>query len=268
MRSPTLPSQLARIPATQPASIDQVAVDQGLGGDGDLRVAHHLVELEVQRVGHHAHRVAEHGRAGGDHRGQLGVVGALAVADAALGVGRAVPGGVDRLEHRDRVDPLADPRRHERQQVGEAGVHAGPEDRRAARLAGVDEALAVGVAHPVSGDEGGGRGDVDAGRQDAHEVADVGPDGVVAHAVGPQGEERVDVVGRRDARRFVEPAQLGDVAPDLAGAPRVAADEAQFGVGDDRPHRPLPHVARRPLHHVVGHGGALSCRPCGRRLPA
>ena len=115
----------------------------------------------------------------------------------------------------------------------------------------VDDAVAVGAEAPPV-DERRGADDVDAGLEDADELVDVRPHRVVDDAVGPQREQRVDVVGGGDADR-VDAAQLADVAADLVRRPGVAADQLEVGVGDDGPHRPLADVARRPLHHSQRH---------------
>ena len=85
--------------------------------------------------------------------------------------------------------------------------------------------------------------------EDAHQLVGVRPHRVVDDAVRRQGEQRVDVVGGDDPQR-VDAAQLADVAADLVGGPRVATDQLERRVGDDRLHRALPDVARRPLDHA------------------
>ncbi len=145
--------------------------------------------------------------------------------------------------------------------VGEPRVDAAPEDRRAPVLARVDDAGAP-VAERVAGDERRGAHDVDARLEDPHHLVDVGPLRVVDDAVGPQREQRVDVVGGEDPERF-DPAQLADVAPDLVGPPGVATDELQAGVGRDGDDRPSADVARRPLDDAErwGVGGASAHAP-------
>ena len=100
------------------------------------------------------------------------------------------------------------------QQLGEARADPGAEHRRAAALARLDDPVAAG-AQVVSGDERRGGHDVDARRQDAHQLVDVEPHRVVDDAVGLQRQQRVDVVGGGDAER-VDSAQLADVDPALS----------------------------------------------------
>ena len=137
------------------------------------------------------------------------------------------------------------------EQLGEARVDAGAEHRGTAPLAGAHETVAVGTEAPAV-DERGGADHVDAGFEDADELVDVLPHRVVDDAVGPEREQRVDVVGRGDAHG-VDPAQLADVAPDLLRRPGVAADQLEVGVSDDGAHRAPTDVARRPLHHSNRH---------------
>ena len=71
-----------------------------------------------------------------------------------------------------------------------------------------------------------------------------------------------DKVGR-DVGELCGLAPLGvkatnDVDADLARRPRVATDELDGRVGEDRLHRLLADVAGRPLHDTDGHRGATS----------
>jgi hypothetical protein len=175
--------------------------------------AAHLVELDAQRVGHQADRLAEDRRAVCGHRLQVRVVDRLAEADRLLGRRGVVERGVGGFDDADFVDPVAHHRRHDGQQFGEAGADAGSEDRRAALLAGFDDPVAA-LAEVGSGDERRRRHHVDARRQDADQLVDVDPHGVVDHAVRLEGEQRVDVVGGGDAQRGYAD-QLAGVAADL-----------------------------------------------------
>ena len=132
LRSPTQPCQLALIPATRAGGDGPRRHHHVVGRRRELRLAAHVVELDAERVGDHPHRVLEHRGAGARHVGERGVVDRAAEADRDLGLGGVVPGGVGRLEHRDRVDPIAEPGRHDGQHVGEPGVDAAAEDRHAA----------------------------------------------------------------------------------------------------------------------------------------
>ena len=144
-----------------------------------------------------------------------------------LGRGGVVERGVGGLVDRDLVDPVADGRRHDGQQLGEARADAGSEHRRAAAPARLEDPVAIG-AQVVARDERRRRHDVHARRQDAHQLVDVEPHRVVDDAVRLQREQRVDVVGGGDAQR-VDAAQLSDVAADLVRRPGVAPDELELG---------------------------------------
>ena len=147
------------------------------------------------------------------HRLQVGVVDRLAEADRLLGGGRVVERGVGGLVDGDLVDAVADARRDDGQLVDVARADAGAEHGRAALLAGLGDPVAA-VALVVAGDERRRRDDVHARRQDADEFVDVDPHRVVDDDVGLQGQQRVDVVGGRDAQRL-DAAQFADVEADL-----------------------------------------------------
>jgi hypothetical protein len=80
----------------------------------------------------------------------------------------------------------------------------------------------------------------------------------VTHAVGVEGEDRVDVVGRDDTGvgAVDEPAR---VRPDLVGVVDAHADEVEVRPLEDRPERLATHVACAPLHDPV-HGPSASHR--------
>ena len=149
------------------------------------------------------------------------------------------------------------------EQVEETGVHSGTEDGDAADARGRVESLDRLRAECPTGDERRGRHDVDAGGEDAAHLVDVGPHRVVAHAVGREREQGVDVVRRFDPDR-VAARERADVDPDLVGRPRVAPDEVETGVAHDRPRRPAADVAGRPLHDPKRHGENVVDRIRGR----
>ncbi len=103
------------------------------------------------------------------------------------------------------------------------------------------------VPEPSARDERGGRRDVDAGTEDPAHLVDVGPERVVADAVGLHGQEGVDVVGRDDAEGL-DPDEIAHVAADLVGAPGEAADQVEAGVAGDRACGASTDVAGGPLH--------------------
>jgi hypothetical protein len=215
------------------------------GRPGVLGLAGDLVELDAECVGDRGDGLPEHRRSLGRHGRQLGVVDRAADAGGPLGLGGVVEGRVGRLVDGDLVDPVADARGGDADQLDEAGADARPEHRRPAALAGPHDAIAVGArGTPV--DERGRADDVDAGLEDAYDLVGVGPHRVVDDAVGLQREEEIDVIGGGDADR-VDAAELTDVAADLAGGPGVAPDELEVAVGDDGADRPPADVARGPL---------------------
>ena len=134
------------------------------------------------------------------------------------------------------------------------GLMPAAEDRHAALLARGDEPVAA-VAEGVAGDERGGADHVDAGLEDPHHLVDVRPLRVVDDAVGPQREQRVDVVGGGRRPTGSMPQSSPTSRPDLVGAPGEAPDQLEAGVGGDGDHRPATDVAGRPLHDPERDGG-------------
>jgi hypothetical protein len=126
----------------------------------------------------------------------------------------------------------------------------------------------------MSGYETGGGGHVDSGFEDAHEMVHIGPLRVVDDTVRFQSEQGLDVCGCRHADR-VDPDEFADVASDLVGPPRVAADNFEVRIGDRRPNRTLPDIPGRPLHdavdtpadHVIHHLLPLGPAPRPSRVP-
>ena len=132
-----------------------------------------------------------------------------------FGGGGVVEGAVGSLADCDLVDPVAGHGGNDGQQLGEAGADARAEHGRAAELAGLDDAVAIG-AQVVPGDERGGRHHVHARRQDAHQLVDVHPHRGVDDAVRFQRQQRVDVA-RGCQAQLVDAAQLAHIAADLVG---------------------------------------------------
>ena len=93
------------------------------------------------------------------------------------------------------------------------GLTPDPKIVAAALLAGLQQSVAT-FAQVVSGDEGRRGHHVDARGQDVDQLVDVEPHRVVDHAVGFQGEQRVHVVGGRNAQRR-DPDEFAGVAADL-----------------------------------------------------
>jgi hypothetical protein len=64
----------------------------------------------------------------------------------------------------------------------------------------------------------------------------------VHHAVGAQGDQRVDVVGGHHAAEYLEATQLGGVTTHLVCAVGVHADEFEIGAPNDRAQRMAAHI--------------------------
>jgi hypothetical protein len=95
---------------------------------------------------------------------------------------------------------------------------AGAEHRRPASLACFSD-LVTALTLVVPGDEGRRRDHVDACRQDAHEFIDIDPHRVVDDDIRFQREQRLGVVGGRDAHRF-------DAARSPTSRPALSVDQA------------------------------------------
>jgi hypothetical protein len=78
-------------------------------------------------------------------------------------------------------------------------------------------------------------GDVDPTLEDANHVVNVGPLGVVDHAVGFQIQKGVDVVCGENPDG-IDPAQLAYIATYLFGTPRIAAHDLEFRIRNSGDH--------------------------------
>ena len=107
-------------------------------------------------VGHQSHRVLEHRGAVLHHLRQRGVVDRSAEAHLELGLGGVVARGVGRLEHRHRVDPVADPAGDDRpSMLAKPGLMPLPKiDTPPCSQAAIEPVAAL--AEGVAGDERGG----------------------------------------------------------------------------------------------------------------
>jgi hypothetical protein len=97
--------------------------------------------------------------------------------------------------------------------------------------------------------------------EDADEFIDGQPHRVVDNAVGFQGEQRIDVIGRNHPDT-VDADQLADVDTDLRRRPREAPHELEGRVRHDRLDRLLADVACRPLHHLDRHELSIQSGSC------
>ncbi len=241
--------------ATDRALADlHVAEVEVLRGRAELDVEAHLVEGDLEGRRHHLGGVEEDEHALPGPFVEARRVRRRGEADVEPGLGGGVGRGVDGLEHRDAVDPAADGRRDQPEHVREAGVDAGAVEGDAAAAGGLVEAAHVPLAVGPARDEVGGRDDVDPRLEQPDHVVDDPLEGHVEHAVRAQGEDRLDVVRRRDADALAETAQVAHVLTDLVGAPGMAADERELGVGEDRLDGAAPDEAGGPLHDAQGHG--------------
>ncbi len=220
----------------------------------ELDVEADLVERDLERRGHHLDGVEEDEHALARLFVETGRVGRRGEADVEPGLGRRVGGRVDGLEDGYAIDPPADGRRDEPEHVRESWIDARPVERDAAAARGLVEPEHVLLAVGFPGDEVRGRDDVHARLEQPHHVVYHPLQRHVQHTVRAQGEDRVDVVGRRDADR-TQAAELADVLPDLVGAPGITADELEVGVVEDGLHGAAADEAGRPLHDAKGHGG-------------
>ena len=133
-----------------------------------------------------------------------------------------------------------------------ARAHAAAEHRAAALRAGIEDPLPSVVGIRLAVDEGRRGHDVGAGLEDADHLVHVEPHRVVDDAIGLEGQQRVDVIRRRepDGR---EAAQLTDVLAGLVLRPGIATDQLEIRALHDRLDRLLADVAGRPLHDTNRH---------------
>ena len=117
------------------------------------------------------------------------------------------------------------------------------------RVAGVGDPVPTGPLI-VSGDEGGSRDDIHARRQNALQLANVNPHGVVDHAVWFQREQGVDVVRGQYSQGF-HATNLTDIATDLLRRPRIATDQFEEWVRRQGLDGTLADISRRPLDDPV-----------------
>ena len=193
-------------------------------------------------------------------------------------VGTRVVDVVDELEGLDLAHLGAEAHEgHGEQVVGEAGVDAGGEaggSAFGARLGdGVDPRGRVELHVGPDPRGHGRRRHVDAGAEEGAHVPDVGVGltgrGPVVHqGVGAEGDERIQVVRRRDPD-WPDAADVAGVAADLVLVVDTDADQLEVGVaqhlGDDH----LPHEPRPPDDDplLVCHGDIIASRPGYRDLP-
>ena len=185
--------------------------------------------------------------------GRSGFVIGWGEAHRELRLGRVVSRAVRRFEHGDAVDPIADPGRDEREQVRKSGIHPASEHRSPALLTGTLDPLSLVLGQGMTGNEARRRRDVDPRLEEAHQLVGVRPLRVVADAVRLEGDQRLDVIRREDARGC-DTGQLAGVATDLFVAPGVATDELELRMRDDRAQAGQADVAGGPLDDSECHG--------------
>ena len=213
-----------------PAQIDVV------GAGAQLVVEMHLVEFQVETVGHEANGVFEHAGVFLQHCGHPRIIHREPEADLVPGFDGVVARHVDRLLAQDPFDLSDVGRMHDGQDLCEPRIHAGAVERGSAAFAGLGDQLAFGasrrvwvVGDPVvAGDPVGGGDEVDARFEDGQVDVEVGKDPVEGDAVGLGGDEFVDRGRCDDADRF-DSDDLAGVASDLVGG--VAVQRHQLEVG-------------------------------------
>ena len=155
------------------------------------------------------------------------------------------------LAHLHLVDAGEEAGEHQRQQVArEAGVDAAAVEARAALGARRLEPGEVGRRAGRRVDEADRGDDVGARRQEAAEDVDVGVQRGVHHAVGPEGDDGVDVVGGEHPGG-ADAGQLTGVLAHLVGVGDVDADQLVDGVVDDVADGDLADRSGGPLHDAV-----------------
>ena len=178
-----------------------------------------------------------------------------------------VVGVVEQLRRAHRPDLAAQPHQgHREQVVGEPGVDAGGEARRAARSARCGDRVdprgrRLRHRRPHPRRHRGGA-DVDAGAQERRHHPDVlvgvlRGRAVVDERVRPQCDQLVDRVGGAHAGRLGQAADVPSVATDLVGVGDADADQLERRVlhdlGDHQlPTTPVPQMTTRFFSNVIG----------------
>lgn len=216
-----------------------------------------VVEFDTECPRHEPYLAAPHH--GRDRRGehQRLVVHRLPHADQVPdGLLLFVRGVVEDLLAADGVDGGAEPADQQGQDVvAPARIDSGDEQGAAAVRDGGEHGfpeLRRGAALVVERVQGGG----DDHRTGPDRPADVGeglvgadvPGGRVDHGSGARGQDRVDVVARRDAEAVVEPGELARVAADLAGVVDEHGREFQLRMGLDGADGRAADIAGTPDH--------------------
>jgi len=226
----------------------------------ELDVEADLVELDLERARHHLDRIEKDEHASPRPLVEAGGFGRRSKADVEPGLGRGVGGRIDGFENRYPIDPPADRRRDEPQDIREPRIDARPVQRDAPLPSSRVESAHVRLAVGLSGDEVGRRDDVHARLEEPNHVVYDPLQRHVEDAVGAQGENRVEVVRRRDPE-LSQATEIADIRPDLVIAPGITADELEVGMIDDGLHGAAADEARRPLHDAQLHG-AISPGRC------
>ena len=118
--------------------------------------------------------------------------------------------------------------------------------------AGGSDAVEVLGRLLAAGDPGGTRADVDAGLQQGNQFVDAGPQRVVTACVRLEGDQCVDVIGRRNTGRRGPAGELGGIDADLVGAVGVHPDEFHIVAADDGVQGAGTDVSGGPLDDAEG----------------
>ena len=218
------------------------------GGDGDVVGGAQLgIEVEAELGGHHPHRLPEAGAEGVGHDAGAGLLWRGAeqhpVADDVGSAVRADVGellGPDVAHRADSAEIISGNRSVMPPGWMPVPCSVTPAARHTASNA---RPLVVGRVEPAE------RGhDVLARLEDAGDDRRVGEQRAVDHAVGVDGEQRLDVGGGGDADR-VAADQRADVDAVLVGRVHPAPDQLEVGVIEHALDGGPAHPARRPLDH-------------------
>src|SRR5579875_1778151 len=165
-----------------------------LGGLCVFGLAPHVVQLSTEGIGDHEHGIGEYARALFGDGAEVRPVDGITETHRDFRCRRVVDRGVDGFYDGNLVHPLAEPGRHDGQELGETRVDAAAEDGRSAQLTCLGEAIPA-CTQTVTGDKARCPHNIDACAEDTDQFMDVRKHRVVDDTVRLQGEQCLNVIG-------------------------------------------------------------------------
>jgi hypothetical protein len=220
---------------------------------GEAHVVADLVEGDVEELGDEVEGVLELEDPSSEVLRMVGVASGAPPPEVVLVRLERHQGQVVRLDHPDEFDVAAGARCGGHEVLRVAGVDARAEDACASLDGRLPQPLHLGGVEGPTGDELRRRDDVDTGPEQPGHLAEIRGQGKVAHAVGPELDDRVDVVRREHAELPIHAGELAGVDAHLVGAVSEQAHQLHVGASIDLTHHLTADVSGRPLHDLERH---------------